>query len=60
MNGSTTTLSPVCMDHLGGLTFELQLTADLLQRGLFRDRIASGYQRLKEGRSRATEGLGSE
>lgn len=45
------------MDHLGGLNLELQLTADLLQRGLFRERIAIGYQRLKEGRSRAVERL---
>ena len=45
------------MDHIGGLAFELQLTADLLQRGLFRERIATGFKRLKEGESRATERL---
>lgn len=43
------------MDHIGGLAFELQLTADLLQRGLFRARVADGYRRLKEGKSRAVE-----
>lgn len=48
------------MDHIGGLAFELQLTADLLQRGLFRERVAKGFQRLKEGKSRATERLGGQ
>lgn len=45
------------MDHIGGLAFELQVTADLLQRGLFRQRISAGFKRLKEGNSRATERL---
>lgn len=45
------------MDHIGGLAFELQLTADLLQRSLFRERVAKGFQRMKEGKSRATERL---
>lgn len=43
------------MDHVSGLAFELEVTADLLQRGLFRERVSKGYQRLKEGRSRAIE-----
>lgn len=45
------------MDHIGGLAFELQLTSDLLKRGLFAERISSGYQRLKEGQSVATENI---
>lgn len=45
------------MDHIGGLAYELQLTADLLQRGLFRERVTAGYRRLKEGKSRAIERL---
>lgn len=43
------------MDHIGGLTFELQLTHDLLQRGIFKERIAKGYEKLKQGKSVATE-----
>lgn len=45
------------MDHLGGLAFELQLTSDLLKRGLFKEKISLGYKRLKEGSSVATENL---
>lgn len=52
-------LSAQNMDHLGGLTLELQLTADLLQRGLFRERITAGYRRLKERKSLAVERIES-
>jgi len=45
------------MDHLGALTFELSVTHDLTQRNIFRDRIGVGHERLREGRSRATERL---
>ncbi|MEO8296499.1 MAG: enoyl-CoA hydratase/isomerase family protein [Burkholderiales bacterium] len=47
------------MDHIGGLTFELEVEHDLLQRGLFRERITAGYKKLKEGQSRAIERIAS-
>lgn len=37
------------MDHLGALQYELTVTHDLLQRGIFRDRISRGFERLKAG-----------
>jgi enoyl-CoA hydratase len=45
------------MDHLGALQFELTVTHDLLQRGIFLERIARGYDRMKAGDSAATERL---
>jgi enoyl-CoA hydratase/carnithine racemase len=47
------------MDHAAATAYELRVTHDLLGRGLFERRIAEGYDRLKSGRSRATERLGS-
>lgn len=43
------------MDHLGALQYELTVTQDLLQRGIFRERIARGFDRLKAGASVAIE-----
>lgn len=43
------------MDHLGALQYELTVTHDLLQRGIFRERIARGFDRLKKGDSVAVE-----
>ncbi|QTI70854.1 enoyl-CoA hydratase/isomerase family protein [Gordonia polyisoprenivorans] len=43
------------MDHVGATAYELRVTHDLVQRGLFAKRIATGLERLKSGRSRATE-----
>lgn len=43
------------MDHLGALQYELTVTHDLLQRGIFRERISRGFERLKAGNSVATE-----
>lgn len=43
------------MDHLGALQFELTVTQDLLQRGIFRERISRGFDRLKAGDSVAIE-----
>lgn len=43
------------MDHIGATAYELRVTQDLLQRGLFAERIATGLDRLKSGHSRATE-----
>jgi enoyl-CoA hydratase len=37
------------MDHLGALQYELTVTHDLLQRGIFRERISRGFDRLKAG-----------
>lgn len=45
------------MDHLGATAYELRVTHDLLQRGLFTRRIAEGLDRLKAGTSKATERL---
>lgn len=45
------------MDHLGALQFELTVTHDLLQRGIFLERIARGYDRMKAGDSAAIERL---
>jgi enoyl-CoA hydratase/carnithine racemase len=46
------------MDHVGATAYELRVTHDLLQRGLFAHRIGVGLRRLKAGASRATERLG--
>lgn len=46
------------MDHVAATHYELRVTRDLLQRGLFERRVAEGYARLKAGSSRATERLG--
>ncbi len=43
------------MDHLGALAYELSVTHDLTQRGIFRERIARGHERLKRGESAAIE-----
>jgi len=48
------------MDHLGALQFELTVTQDLLQRGIFLDRVARGYERMKAGASAAVERLRAE
>jgi enoyl-CoA hydratase len=45
------------MDHVAATAYELRVTHDLLQRGLFTERLASGLADLKAGRSRATERL---
>ena len=45
------------MDHLGGLQYELTVTGDLLQRGIFRERITRGVDRMKTGASVAIERL---
>jgi enoyl-CoA hydratase len=37
------------MDHLAALQYELTVTHDLLQRGIFRERISRGFDRLKAG-----------
>lgn len=46
------------MDHTAATAYELRVTHDLLQRGLFTRRLAHGLDQLKAGRSRATERLG--
>jgi enoyl-CoA hydratase len=43
------------MDHIGATAYELRVTHDLLQRGLFTRRLDEGLKRLKSGASRATE-----
>lgn len=45
------------MDHVGATAYELRVTHDLLQRGLFARGIADGLDRLRSGSSRATERL---
>ncbi|MET7392040.1 enoyl-CoA hydratase/isomerase family protein [Dactylosporangium sp. NPDC005572] len=45
------------MDHIGATAYELRVTHDLVQRGLFTRRIAEGLDRLRAGRSKATERL---
>ncbi|KAA0120519.1 enoyl-CoA hydratase/isomerase family protein [Mycolicibacterium sp. P9-22] len=45
------------MDHIGATAYELRVTQDLVQRGLFTRRIDEGIKRLKSGQSRATERL---
>ena len=45
------------MDHIGALAYELRVTADLVQRGLFTRQIADGLERLRSGQSKATQRL---
>jgi enoyl-CoA hydratase/carnithine racemase len=45
------------MDHVAATAYELRVTHDLLQRGLFASRLAEGLDRLKAGQSKATERL---
>jgi len=45
------------MDHIGATAYELRVTHDLLQRGLFTERLGEGLTRLRAGQSRATERL---
>lgn len=45
------------MDHVAATAYELRVTHDLLQRGLFTERLAEGLDRLKAGESKATERL---
>ena len=45
------------MDHISATVYELRVTHDLLQRGLFTRRLDDGVRRLKAGHSRATERL---
>ncbi|NLE82732.1 MAG: enoyl-CoA hydratase/isomerase family protein [Rhodococcus sp.] len=63
-NGSelTTVLKEVAlraqnMDHIGATAYELRVTHDLVQRGLFTRKIAEGLERIKAGTSKATERL---
>lgn len=63
-NGSelTTVLKEVAlraqnMDHVGATAYELRVTHDLVQRGLFTRKIAEGLARIKAGTSKATERL---
>jgi enoyl-CoA hydratase len=46
------------MDHIGATAYELRVTHDLLQRGLFTRQLDEGLKRLRAGQSRATERLG--
>ncbi|MGH9000869.1 MAG: enoyl-CoA hydratase/isomerase family protein [Acidimicrobiia bacterium] len=43
------------MDHIGGIAYELRVTHDLTQRGLFHERTPRGLARIKAGDSAATE-----
>jgi enoyl-CoA hydratase len=43
------------MDHIGATAYELRVTHDLLQRGLFTRQLDEGLRRLRAGQSRATE-----
>ncbi|MDQ2813936.1 MAG: enoyl-CoA hydratase/isomerase family protein [Actinomycetota bacterium] len=43
------------MDHISATAYELRVTADLVQRGLFTRQLADGLDRLRSGQSRATE-----
>jgi enoyl-CoA hydratase/carnithine racemase len=45
------------MDHLGATAYELRVTHDLVQRGLFTRKIAEGLQAIKSRNSKATERL---
>jgi enoyl-CoA hydratase/carnithine racemase len=47
------------MDHISATNYEVRVTHDLVQRGLFTRKIAEGLKRLKAGASRATERLAS-
>ena len=43
------------MDHIGATAYELRVTHDLVQRGLFIRRIEEGLASLRSGKSKATE-----
>jgi enoyl-CoA hydratase len=45
------------MDHVSATSYEVRVTQDLVQRGLFARQIHEGLRRLKAGNSRATERL---
>lgn len=45
------------MDHLSALAFELSVTQDLTQRGIFKERVSRGHKRVREGNSPAIERL---
>lgn len=45
------------MDHVSATAYELRVTHDLLGRDLFAHRVTEGLDRLRSGRSRATERL---
>ncbi|GAA3237005.1 enoyl-CoA hydratase [Pseudonocardia petroleophila] len=48
------------MDHAAATAYELRVTHDLLGRELFERSIAEGLDRLRQGRSRATQRLGGD
>jgi hypothetical protein len=50
-------LSAQNIDHISATAYELRVTHDLVQRGLFTRRIRDGLARLKSGASPATERL---
>jgi enoyl-CoA hydratase len=45
------------MDHIGGLAYELRVTHDLLQRGIFRERLQKGIARLRQGKAVALDNI---
>lgn len=45
------------MDHVSAIAYELSVTHDLTQRGIFRQRITRGFSRLQQGESAAVERL---
>jgi len=45
------------MDHIGATAYELRVTADLVQRGLFTRMISEGLDRIRAKRSKAIERL---
>ncbi|GAB2960013.1 enoyl-CoA hydratase/isomerase family protein [Amycolatopsis acidiphila] len=47
------------MDHIGATAYELRVTADLIQRGLFTRRLSEGLAALRSGQSKATARLRS-
>ncbi|GAA5129733.1 enoyl-CoA hydratase/isomerase family protein [Haloechinothrix salitolerans] len=48
------------MDHVGATAYELRVTADLVQRGLFTRRLTEGLSALRSGQSKATERLATD
>ncbi|WP_245818707.1 enoyl-CoA hydratase/isomerase family protein [Haloechinothrix alba] len=47
------------MGHVEATAYELRVTADLVQRGLFTRKLAEGLEHLRSGKSKATERLRS-
>lgn len=47
------------MDHVSATAYELRVTADLIQRGLFTRRLDAGLKAMRSGKSKATERLSS-